>query len=110
MISATDFLDAFRTSFVNKDTSSLDSLTSGDFTFSSTVEGTVWNKTETLEWVVSGDCQTIDDFKIIHDGSDSIAGTHTASGTDWSARIFFFAKKTNNQVTEWHVTAIPKQN
>jgi hypothetical protein len=55
---------------------------------------------------VSGDCLSIDDYVIIHDTDDCIAGTHSGSGKDWTVNAFFFAKKVNGKASEWYVTGV----
>lgn len=106
MPTATDFLNAFRHGFREKDASQLDALTTDDFVFTSISSGTHRSKTEALEWLVSGDCLSIDDYVIIHDTDDCIAGTHSGSGKDWTVNAFFFAKKVNGKASEWYVTGV----
>lgn len=74
MSTATDFLNAFRHGFREKDASQLDALTTDDFVFTSISSGTHRSKKEALEWLVSGDCLSIDDYVIIQDTDDCIAG------------------------------------
>ena len=65
MPTATDFLNAFRHGFREKDASQLDALTTDDFAFTSISSGTHRSKTEALEWLVSGDCLSIGDYVIM---------------------------------------------
>lgn len=106
MATAMDYLDAFRTSFVDGDTARLDSLSTDDFTFTDQVRGLTRSKSETLAWALSGSCLTIDDYRIVHEGEDCIAGTHTARGPDSHSHVFFFAKTSGDKVSEWHVTYV----
>jgi len=114
MLTAEDFLNAYRNAFIEKDASHLNSVMSDDFTMTLQGDGITMNRAEILEWAVSGSVFTIEDYTILHDTDDCIAGTHTAAGKEgtdeWYHKVFFFAKKSGDKVTEWHVLGAPVQD
>ena len=79
MLTAEDFLNAYRNAFIEKDASHLDSVMSDDFTMTMQGDGITLNRAEILEWAVSGSVFTIEDYTILHDTDECIAGTHTAA-------------------------------
>ncbi|MDA9291560.1 hypothetical protein N9P90_00870 [bacterium] len=67
---------------------------------------------ECLDWSESGFCKGCENYEIIQDTDDSIAGTHGAWGSseedgEWTSNCFFFAKKMGGKIVEWYVHARP---
>ena len=98
MTTATEFLDAFNNSFVNKDSSYLDAIMAENCTIHFTGLHQTMTRRECLEWSESGFCNGCDNYEIIQDTDDSIAGTHRAWGSseedgEWTSKCFFFVKK-----------------
>ena len=80
MTTATEFLDAFNNSFVNKDSSYLDAIMAENCTIHFTGLHQTMTRRECLDWSESGFCKGCDNYEIIQDTDDSIAGTHGAWG------------------------------
>ena len=111
MTTATEFLDAFNNAFVNKDRSYLDLILADNCKIHFTGLNETMTRQETLDWSETGICSGIDDYVIVNDTDESIAGTHAAWGKaedgDWKSRCFIFAKKSGDKITEWYVDARP---
>ena len=112
MTTATEFLDAFNNSFVNKDSSYLDAIMAENCTIHFTGLHQTMTRRECLDWSESGFCKGCDNYEIIQDTDDSIAGTHGAWGSseedgEWTSNCFFFAKKMGGKIVEWYVHARP---
>ena len=78
MTTATEFLDAFNNSFVNKDSSYLDAIMAENCTIHFTGLHQTMTRRGCLDWSESGFCKGCDNYEIIQDTDDSIAGTHRA--------------------------------
>ena len=103
MTTATEFLDAFNNSFVNKDSSYLDAIMAENCTMHFTGLHQTMTRRECLDWSESGFCKGCDNYEIIQDTDDSIAGTHGAWGSseedgEWTSNCFFFAKKMGGKI------------
>lgn len=112
MTTATEFLDAFNNSFVNKDSSYLDAIMAENCTIHFTGLHQTMTRRECLDWSESGFCNGCDNYEIVQDTDDSIAGTHRAWGSSekdgkWNSNCFFFAKKMGGKIIEWYVHARP---
>ena len=111
MTTATEYLDAFNNSFVNKDKSFIDAIMADNCMIHFTGLDETMTRQECLEWSETDFCAGCADYTIIQDTNDCIAGTHSAWGTsedgDWRSKCFFFAKKTSGKITEWYVHARP---
>ena len=112
MTTATEFLDAFNNSFVNKDSSYLDAIMAENCTIHFTGLHQTMTRRECLDWSESGFCNGCDNYEIVQDTDDSIAGTHRAWGSseedgEWNSNCFFFAKKMGGKIIEWYVHARP---
>jgi hypothetical protein len=112
MTTATEFLDAFNNSFVNKDKSYLDSIMADNCTIHFTGLDETMTRQECLDWSETDFCKGCDDYVIIQDTDDSIVGTHRAWGStaedgEWNSNCFFFAKKSGDKILEWYVHARP---
>jgi len=112
MKTATEFLDAFNNSFVNKDSSYLDAIMAENCTIHFTGLHQTMTRRECLEWSESGFCKGCDNYEIVQDTDDIIAGTHRAWGSSeedgkWNSNCFFFAKKMSGKIIEWYVHARP---
>ena len=112
MTTATEFLDAFNNSFVNKDKSYLDAIMADNCTIHFTGLHETMTRQECLDWSETDFCKGCDNYVIIQDSDDSIAGTHRAWGStaedgDWNSNCFFFAKKSGGKILEWYVHAKP---
>ena len=111
MLIAKELLEAFRDSFVNLDSEALAAVTTPKSTITFTSTGETLNDSETLDWAKSGTCYQLQDFVILKDGEDCIAGTHSAKGKDadghWHAKCFFFANICNGKIVDWYVHARP---
>ena len=111
MTTATEYLDAFNNSFVNKDKSFIDAIMADNFMIHITGLDETMTRQECLEWSENVLCAGRADYTIIQGANDCIAGTHRAWGTsedgDWRSKCFFFAKKTGGKITEWYVRARP---
>ena len=112
MTTATEFLDAFNNSFVNKDSSYLDAIMAENCTIHFTGPHQTMTRRECIDWSESGFCNGCDNYEIVQDTDDSIAGTHRAWGSSeedgkWNSNCFFFAKKMGGKIIEWYVHARP---
>ena len=111
MTTVTEFLDAFNNAFINKDKSYLDPILADNCKIHFTGLNETMTRQETLDWSEAGFCNGIDDYVIVHDTAESIAGTHAAWGKaedgDWKSKCFIFAKKSGDKITEWYVHARP---
>ena len=113
MQSATDYLDAFNNSFSKKDKSYLAAVLADDCTIHFTGDDTTMNRQEVLDWSETDWCHGCNDYTIIRDEADSIAGTHMAWGNGdngpWKSKCFFFATKADGKITKWYVHARPAE-
>ena len=111
MLIANELLEAFRDSFVNLDSEPLAAVTTPKSTITFTSTGETLNHREMLDWAKSGACYQLQDFVILKDGEDCIAGTHSAKGKDadghWHAKCFFFAKIRHGKIIDWYVHTRP---
>ena len=111
MTTATEFLDAFYNAFSNKDKSYLDPVLANNCMIHFTGLNETMTRQECLDWSETDFCAGMDNYVIVHDAADSIAGTHTAWGTsedgDWKSKCFIFAKKSGDKITDWYVHARP---
>jgi len=111
MLIANELLEAFRESFVNLDSEPLAAVTTPKSTITFTSTGETLNHREMLDWAKSGTCYQLQDFVILKDGEDCIAGTHSAKGKDadghWHAKCFFFANICNGKIVDWYVHTRP---
>lgn len=112
MTTATEFLDTFNNSFVNKDNSYLDAIMAENCTIHFTGLHQTMTRRECLNWSEFGFCKGCYNYEIIQDTDDSIAGTHRAWGSseedgEWNSNCFFFAKKMGGKIIEWYVHARP---
>ena len=111
MHTATDFLDAFNNSFSENNKSHLDAVLADDCTIHFTGLGQIMSKQELLDSLETNWCHGCNDYSIIRDEADSIAGTHMAWGNGddgaWKSKSFFFATKANGKITKWYVHARP---
>ncbi|NCW61364.1 MAG: hypothetical protein EBW07_09185 [Rhodobacteraceae bacterium] len=80
MLIAKELLEAFRDSFVNLDSEPLEAVTTPKSTITFTSTGETLNQSEMLDWAKSGACYQLQDFVILKDSEDCIAGTHSAIG------------------------------
>ena len=81
MTTATEFLDAFNNSFVNKDSSYLDAIMAENCTIHFTGLHQTMTRRECLDWSESGFRNGCDNYEIVQDTDASIAGTHRAWGS-----------------------------
>lgn len=111
MLIAKELLEAFRDSFVNLDSEPLEAVTTPKSTITFTSTGETLNHREMLDWAKSGACYQLQDFVILKDSEDCIAGTHSAKGKDayghWHAKCFFFANVRDRKIVDWYVHARP---
>ena len=111
MPTATDYLDAFNNSFSKNDKSYLDAVLADDCTIQFTGLDQTMNRQEVLDWSETEFCHGCNDYTIIRDAADCIAGTHMAWGNGddgpWKSKVFFFATKSHDKITKWYVHARP---
>ena len=69
---------------------------------------------ECLDWSETDFCAGMDNYVIVHDTADSIAGTHTAWGTsedgDCESNCFSFARKSGYKMTGLYGHARPLED
>lgn len=109
MLIAKELLDSFRDSFVNLDSEPLAAVTAPKSTITFTSTGETLNHREMLNRAKSGACYQLQDFVILKDSEDCIAGTHSAKGKDadghWHAKCFLFANVVDGKIVDWYVQA-----
>jgi len=109
MLIAKELLEAFRDSFLNLDSEPLAAVTTSKSTITFTSTGETLDYREMLNWAKSGACYQLQDFVILKDGEECIAGTHSAKGKDadghWHAKCFFFANISDRKIVDWYVHA-----